>query len=251
MKAKVILDKIYYQISADQFSSEDPISIPRQFQLKQDIEISAFFAAILAWGQRPTIIKNCTWLMEQMHWAPYDFIMNHEDRDLKVFEQFVHRTFNGTDCLYFIAALRSLYTGNDSLEHYFIGDTAKNRIIAFNDAFFSLDYAPGRTRKHIANPAKGSAAKRLNMFLRWMVRKDNTEIDFGIWKNIPSSDLQCPLDVHVRRAAMHLGLLKRKQADWKAVEELGLSLRAMDPVDPIKYDIPLFEYGKSLNSSNS
>ena len=225
------------------FIDNDPISIPKRFSKKQDIEISSFFASILAWGQRKTIIKNTNKLMGWMGEEPHRFIMDHSDADLKVFESFVHRTFNSTDCLYFIEVLKQFYLRENSLENYFKGDTVESRLINFRNQFFNYDFAPQRTKKHIANPSNNSSAKRLNMFLRWMVRKD--EIDFGIWKSIKPAELRCPLDVHVQRAAFHFGLLSRKQQDWKAVDELSDSLVLLDPLDPIKYDLALFKWSES------
>jgi uncharacterized protein (TIGR02757 family) len=237
------LDSILDAIKPMDFIDNDPISIPKRFSKKQDIEISSFFASILAWGQRKTIIKNTNKLMGWMGEEPHRFIMDHSDADLKVFESFVHRTFNSTDCLYFIEVLKQFYLRENSLENYFKGDTVKSRLINFRNQFFNYDFAPQRTKKHIANPSKNSSAKRLNMFLRWMVRKD--EIDFGIWKSIKPAELRCPLDVHVQRAAFHFGLLSRKQQDWKAVDELSNSLILLDPLDPIKYDLALFKWSES------
>jgi len=237
------LDGVLETINPIDFIENDPISIPKRFSKKQDIEISAFFAAILAWGQRKTIIKNTNKLMGWMGEEPHRFIMDHSDADLKVFESFVHRTFNSTDCLYFIEVLKQFYLRENSLENYFKGDTVKSRLINFHNQFFNYDFAPQRTKKHIANPSKNSSAKRLNMFLRWMVRKD--EIDFGIWESIKPAELRCPLDVHVQRAAFNFRLLSRKQKDWKAVDELSDCLYSLDPVDPIKYDLALFKWSES------
>lgn len=237
------LDLILNSIQSNDFVANDPISIPKRFSKLQDIEISAFFASVLAWGQRKTIINNTNKLMHWMGEEPYRFVMEHSEKDLKVFESFVHRTFNSTDCLYFIEVLKQFYLKEDSLEIYFKGDTVKNRLIHFHHQFFDFDFAPQRTKKHIANPSKNSSAKRLNMFLRWMVRKDH--IDFGIWSSIKPADLRCPLDVHVQRAAFHFGLLTRKQQDWKAVDELSDSLLNLDDTDPIKYDLALFKWSES------
>lgn len=236
------LDQELEQIHAHEFITADPIKIPKRFTLKQDIEIASFFASILAWGQRITIINNTNKLMHWMGEEPYNFILHYKANDLKPFESFVHRTFNSTDCLYFISRLRDFYLEQDSLEHFFEGNTMKERIANFHVHFFKTDFAPARTRKHIANPAKGSSAKRLNMFLRWMVRSD--DIDFGLWKTIKPSELKCPLDVHVQRAAMQFGLLNRKQQDWKAVEELSNNLVQLDINDPIKYDLALFKWSE-------
>lgn len=237
------LDGVLNTINPRDFIENDPISIPKRFVKKQDIEISAFFAAILAWGQRKTIINNTNRLMNWMGEEPYRFIMEHSGTDLKVFESFVHRTFNSTDCLYFIEVLKQFYMKENSLEKSFKGDTIKNRLINFHHQFFDFDFASQRTRKHIANPSKNSSAKRLNMFLRWMVREDS--IDFGIWDSIKPADLRCPLDVHVQRAAFHFGLLSRKQQDWKAVDELSDYLLRLDANDPIKYDLALFKWSES------
>ncbi len=242
-KAKYQLDSILQNLNPKDFIDNDPISIPHRFKTKEDIEISAFFAAILAWGQRKTIINNGNKLMHWMGEEPHRFILEHSDDELKQFEKFVHRTFNSTDVLYFIEVLRHWYRDGKSLEDYFVGDTMKDRITSFHQSFFAYDFAPDRTRKHIANPARNSSAKRLNMFLRWMVRND--ELDFGIWHSIKPSELKCPLDVHVQRAAFHFGLLTRKQQDWKAVEELSANLLELDSKDPIKYDLALFKWSEA------
>jgi uncharacterized protein (TIGR02757 family) len=241
-KAKAELDTILDKLSVESFIANDPISIPKRFSKKEDIEISAFFASILAWGQRVTIINNTNKLMHWMGEEPHKFILEHSDYELKAMEKFVHRTFNSTDLLYFIEVLKHFYSKGNSLENYFIGETMKDKIAHFHQSFFDFDFAPSRTRKHIANPAKNSSAKRLNMYLRWMVRND--ELDFGIWKSINTSELKCPLDVHVQRAAFHFGLLTRTQQDWKAVEELSDNLLLLDGVDPIKYDLALFKWSE-------
>ena len=242
-QTKSQLDTILQNLNPKDFIDNDPISIPHRFKTKEDIEISAFFAAILAWGQRKTIINNGNKLMHWMGEEPHRFILDHSDTELKQFEKFVHRTFNSTDVLYFIEVLRHWYRDGKSLEDYFVGDTMKDRITSFHQSFFAYDFAPDRTRKHIANPARNSSAKRLNMFLRWMVRND--ELDFGIWHSIKPSELKCPLDVHVQRAAFHFGLLTRKQQDWKAVEELSANLLELDSIDPIKYDLALFKWSEA------
>jgi uncharacterized protein (TIGR02757 family) len=237
------LDSILENLNPQDFIDNDPISIPHRFTTKEDIEISAFFAAILAWGQRKTIINNSNKLMHWMGEEPHRFIMEHSDSELKQFEKFVHRTFNSTDVLYFIEVLKQWYTKGKSLEDYFVGETMKDKISKFHQSFFDFDFAPARTRKHIANPAKNSSAKRLNMYLRWMVRNDG--LDFGLWHSIKPSELKCPLDVHVQRAAFHFGLLTRKQQDWKAVDELSSNLLRLDKVDPIKYDLALFKWSEA------
>ena len=242
-QTKSQLDTILQNLNPKDFIDNDPISIPHRFTTKEDIEIASFFAAILAWGQRKTIINNGNKLMHWMGEEPHRFILDHSDTELKQFEKFVHRTFNSTDVLYFIEVLRHWYRDGKSLEDYFVGDTMKDKISSFHQSFFAYDFAPNRTRKHIANPAKNSSAKRLNMFLRWMVRND--ELDFGIWHSIKPSELKCPLDVHVQRAAFHFGLLTRKQQDWKAVEELSANLLELDSKDPIKYDLALFKWSEA------
>ena len=242
-QTKSQLDTILQNLNPKDFIDNDPISIPHRFKTKEDIEISAFFAAILAWGQRKTIINNGNKLMHWMGEEPHRFILDHSDTELKQFEKFVHRTFNSTDVLYFIEVLRHWYRDGYSLEDYFVGDTMNDKISSFHQSFFAFDFAPDRTRKHIANPAKNSSAKRLNMFLRWMVRNDG--LDFGIWHSIEPSELKCPLDVHVQRAAFHFGLLTRKQQDWKAVEELSANLLELDSIDPIKYDLALFKWSEA------
>lgn len=230
-----------------EFIEKDPISIPHRFSLKEDIEIAGFFAATIAWGNRTMILNNAGKLMAMMDNAPYDFILNHAPSDLKPLEHFVHRTFNGIDCLYFIYSLKNIYINHVGLEKLFTdgykqGLTIKSAITFFRSIFLETEY-PDRTKKHLANPQKGSAAKRLNMFLRWMIRQDNKGVDFGIWKDIPPSVLQCPLDVHSGNVSRNLKLLKRKANDWKAVEELTKNLKYFDPIDPVKYDFALFGTG--------
>jgi uncharacterized protein (TIGR02757 family) len=255
-QTKSQLDTILQNLNPKDFIDNDPISIPHRFTTKEDIEISAFFAAILAWGQRKTIINNANKLMHWMGEEPHRFILEHSDNELKQFEKFVHRTFNSTDVLYFIEVLRHWYRDGKSLEDYFVGDTMKDKISSFHQSFFAFDFAPDRTRKHIANPAKNSSAKRLNMYLRWLVRGkgrlegdsaqcDLNSLDFGIWHSIKPSELKIPLDVHVQRAAFHFGLLTRKQQDWKAVEELSANLLILDSKDPIKYDLALFKWSEA------
>ena len=239
----------YLEYNQKEFITNDPITIPHKFRLKQDIEISGFFAAILAWGQRKTIINKCNELFNLMDNSPYDFIMNHKEVDLKGFLSFKHRTFNATDTLYFIHFLKTFYKEKESLEEAFITGinrytrSIKDGLIHFHDLFFSLPDAPLRTRKHISTPATRSACKRLNMFLRWMVRKDDRGVDFGIWENISPSQLICPCDIHVLRVARHLGLILRKQNDWITAEELTENLRQFDPTDPVRYDFALFGLG--------
>jgi uncharacterized protein (TIGR02757 family) len=231
------------------FISNDPISIPRQFIKKQDIEIAALFAAVLAWGNRTTIINKCNELMALMNNHPYDFILQHKEDDLKRLLHFKHRTFNTTDLLYFIHFLKDYYSNNESLENAFVDSLTKKEkdtekaLIHFHDLFFSLENAPKRTQKHIPTPLRKSTCKRMNMFLRWMVRQDNNGVDFGIWKTIRPSQLVCPIDLHVDRVARKLGLVKRKQNDWQTATELTTRLKEFDANDPVKYDFALFGLG--------
>lgn len=231
-----------------EFITVDPISIPHQFSKKEDIEITAFLTATIAWGQRATILKNASRLMQMMDNAPLEFILNHTKNDLKPFSKFVHRTFNGIDCIYFIQSLQNIYKKYGGLESVFTVYLKKkdtdpgNAIHQFRKIFFALPY-PSRTKKHIADPLANSSSKRICMFLRWMVRKDKRGVDFGIWKNIKMNQLACPLDLHSARVARSLGLLERKQNDWKAVMELTNKLKQFDPDDPVKYDFALFGLG--------
>jgi len=246
-RLKDFLDEKYLLYNRPDFIEQDPISIPHRFSKKQDIEISGFFAAILAWGQRKTIINKCLSLMEMMDHAPHDFLLNHQEEDLKPFLQFKHRTFNATDTLYFITFLSKLYRQHETLEHAFVpngpfGDM-EGILVGFHERFFDDPFAPARTRKHIATPARKAACKRINMFLRWMVRKDEYGVDFGIWGEIKPDQLICPCDVHVDRVARKLGLIERKQTDWRTAVELTESLKAFDPADPVKYDFALFGMG--------
>jgi len=231
------------------FIKDDPVCIPHLFTKKQDIEIAGFFAAIFAWGNRTTIINKSKELLQLMHNAPYDFCLNHTTADLKKLEGFKHRTFNTTDLLYFIEFFKFHYAKNDSLETAFSqwmskkDLTVENALKGFYHYFFSLADVPQRTKKHIASPEKNSSCKRLNMFLRWMVRIDDKGVDFGTWKNISPAQLICPIDVHVGRVAVRLGLLKRQQTDWLAALELTDYLRNLDAADPSKYDFALFGLG--------
>ena len=227
------------------FIAEDPVSIPHLFKKKQDREIAGFFAATFAWGNRTTIINKSKELMQWMDMAPYDFCLHHRETDLKRFLQFRHRTFTATDLLYFIQFFKHHYQKCTSLEDAFTrhGSTVKAMLIGFHHYFFSFPDVPARTRKHVATPERGSSCKRLNMFLRWMVRKDHSGVDFGIWKKIRPAQLICPLDLHVARVARQFNLLHRKQNDWQAAEELTAFLRTLDPLDPVKYDFALFALG--------
>lgn len=280
LELKDFLDIKVEQYNRPNFIQNDPICIPHQFSKKQDIEIAAFFAAILAWGQRKTIINKCNELFARMDNEPYEFMMHHGDADLKRLLGFKHRTFNDTDLLYFIAFFNSHYQQFDSLEAAFLppGDGFQTDFLSeqvignykavsyassscmltglsqqepkieralnyFRSYFFSLPDYPRRTVKHVSSPMQKSTCKRLNMFLRWMVRSDDEGVDFGIWKTIKPADLICPCDVHVDRVARRLGLIERKQTDWRTAVELTDRLRELDPVDPVKYDFALFGLG--------
>ncbi len=234
------LEQKFEQYNHAKFIESDPIQIPKRFEKLQDIEIAGFFAAILAWGQRKTIINKCNMLMNLMDESPHEFCLNATEKDLKNLEHFKHRTFNGIDLKYFIGTLKTIYTNHSSLQSLFSHKDPITRITQFRTTFFSSPSHPKRTEKHISNPLTNSACKRLNMYLRWMVR-DN--IDFGLWKNISKSSLLCPLDVHSGRVARKLGLLSRKQNDLKACLELSENLKKYDAKDPIKYDIVLFSLG--------
>jgi len=244
---KDFLDEKAEKYNHPDFIETDPVQIPHLFSDKNDIEIAGFFSATIAWGQRVTIIKNMQKLMALMDYAPHEFIINYKDSDLERFTYFKHRTFNGDDCKFFIRSLRNIYTKYGSLgkliqNSYKQDQNIFNVLIGLRSMFFELDH-PVRTQKHFSNVLKGASAKRLNMFLRWMIRQDNKGVDFGIWQQIPSSALYLPLDVHTGNVARKLGLLKRKQNDWKAVEEITGVLRKFDPDDPIKYDFALFGLG--------
>ena len=239
-----LLEEKYNQFNRKSFIESDPISIPHLFSKKEDIEIAAFISATIAWGQRVTINKNANRFMEIMDMSPYDFVLNHSSKDLQRFENFKHRTFNGIDAEYFIKALQNIYTMHNGLEQVFAQhqNDMQTNISNFKQVFFEIDH-PLRTTKHVSDPLKNSSAKRINMFLRWMVRNDNRGVDFGLWKSIDSKNLMMPLDVHTGNVGRKLGLLERKQNDWKAVEELTKNLRNFDKLDPIKYDFSLFGLG--------
>jgi uncharacterized protein (TIGR02757 family) len=240
------LEEKVSQYNTTEFIESDPICIPHQYYLKEDIEISGFLAATIAWGNRKMIVKNGFKLMELMGNSPYDFVMNCHENHLNILDGFVHRTFNSTDLKYFITALRNIYSNHGSLEKVFsksvTSESTQPAIHEFKQVFFSLPH-PMRTTKHISDPAMGSSAKRINMYLRWMVRKDNRGVDLGLWKSISPHQLSCPLDVHSGNVARKLGLLTRKLNDAKALEELDNNLREMDKDDPVKYDFALFGLG--------
>jgi uncharacterized protein (TIGR02757 family) len=265
---KSFLDAKVSQYNRPEFIQNDPIVIPHQFTLQQDIEIMGFWAATLAWGQRVTIINKCRELIAWMDGAPYDFIINHQEPDLKKLLSFKHRTFNDIDTLYFISFFRQHYEKYDSLEDAFLppsplkGELKSQYLVNeasqtpapplggwgasldhFRSYFFSLPDFPHRTKKHVSSPSQKSTCKRLNMFLRWMVRKDDAGVDFGIWNRMSPADLICPCDLHVDRVARKLKLITRKQTDWQTALELTDHLRQFDPLDPVKYDFALFGLG--------
>jgi len=275
LELKNFLDHKVEQYNQPNFIVNDPVCIPHLFEQKQDIEIAGFFAAVLAWGQRKTIINKCRELLGRMDNAPYDFVLNHSDDDLKRLLNFKHRTFNDTDLLYFISFFKYHYQKYDSLEQAFVprqnifrsefletsssineieyasetcfsGDlnfSIEQALNHFRRYFFSLEDFPHRTKKHISSPMQKSTCKRLNMFLRWMVRADNNGVDFGIWNRLKPEDLICPCDVHVDRVGRLLGLINRKQTDWLTAVELTENLKQFDAMDPVKYDFALFGLG--------
>lgn len=265
---RTFLDRKVAEYNRPSFITDDPVSIPHQFTQKQDIEIAGFFTAIFSWGNRKTIIGKTQELMQLMDQAPYQFVRSHTDNDLRRLLGFKHRTFNATDLLYFVDFFHHHYARYDSLEDAFLlpweqrkgsagsasgaGGPAgaydpASALSAFHHYFFSLDDVPPRTRKHIASPEKHSSCKRINMFLRWMVRKDDQGVDFGLWNRIPASRLICPLDVHVARVAKRFGLLTRERSDWLAALELTENLALLDKEDPAKYDFALFSLGVMEN----
>lgn len=243
---KDFLDSKVEQYNNPKFIESDPIQIPHQFNKNEDIEIAGFLTATIAWGNRKSIINNAKRLMELLDNSPHDFVVNHQQIDLEKLLPFVHRTFNGDDCIQFIKSLQHIYKNYNGLESVFAESAEKysmqTSISKFKNIFFEIDHLK-RTQKHVSDPLKNSAAKRINMFLRWMVRNDNAGVDFGIWKSMTPSQLSCPLDVHSGNVARKLGLLKRKQNDAKALNELDKSLRKLDPNDPVKYDFALFGLG--------
>ena len=258
------LDRKFAQYNQPAFIEYDPISIPHRFTKKEDVEIAAFLVSSIAWGNRKGIISSGMRLMHLMDNQPADFVRNFSEADLGRFRRFVHRTFQPVDLEYFLFALKNIYLHHGGMEKVFTGSRpaglqsggchnlgfvhdepqgdVKACILRFRDVFFSLPH-PLRTRKHLSDPSAGSAAKRVNMFLRWMVRNDGAGVDFGLWTGISAAELMCPLDVHSARVARRLGLLSRKQNDWKAVVELTANLRRLDPADPVKYDYALFGLG--------
>jgi uncharacterized protein (TIGR02757 family) len=243
---KVFLDQRVDLYNRSLFIGVDPISIPHRFTVREDIEIAGFLAATIAWGNRVAILRSADRMLAFMGNSPYDFVINHRDSDLKCIDGCIHRTYFAEDFIYFIEALRYIYTEKGGMEavfaRYQTADSLQPAIHEFGKIFFELPHNP-RTRRHLSDPYKGSAAKRINMFLRWMVRSDDRGVDFGLWRSVSPSVLSCPLDVHSGNVARKLGLLNRKQSDAKAVSELDARLREMDPADPVKYDFALFGLG--------
>ncbi|MGB6269097.1 MAG: TIGR02757 family protein [Olleya sp.] len=243
---KDFLDAKVELYNTPHFIESDPIQIPHLFSKKEDIEIAGFLSATIAWGNRKSIINNSHKMMQLLDQSPFDFVMQHQESDLEKLEPFVHRTFNGIDFITFIKGLQHIYINHNGLEAVFAKHAQKNSLQAaihyFKSAFFEIEHLQ-RTHKHISDPFKNSAAKRINMFLRWMVRPNNTNVDLGVWKSLSPAQLSCPLDVHSGNVARKLGLLKRKQNDGKALAELDKSLRQLDPKDPVKYDFALFGLG--------
>lgn len=242
------LDAYVRQYNRPEFIHADPIVVPHAFSKKQDVEIAGLFAAIFAWGQRTTIIAKSRELMARMDNRPHEFVLHHCENDLRALTGFQHRTFNDTDLLYLVAFLQAHYKEHNSLEAAFLPSSTpfvsmERCLMHFHEQVFCFDWAPQRTRKHIATPARHSACKRLNMYLRWMVRNDGAGVDFGLWERIPTAGLIMPLDLHVQRVARKLGLLQHEQADWLAAVKLTETLRAFDAADPVKYDFALFGMG--------
>ena len=240
---KKFLDEKYQEYNNVKFIEDDPIQIPHLFTNHKDIEIAGFLTSIISWGNRKSIINNAKKMMNLLDNSPYDFIKNCKDSEIKKLE-FVHRTFNSIDFRFFLHSLKNIYTQNESMEDVFLDDDSNfmfDGIINFRKIFFSVNHEK-RSQKHISNPLKNSCCKRINMFLRWMVRNDQN-VDFGIWKKIKRSKLSCPLDVHTGRVARKLGLINRKQNDFKSLCELDKNLRLLDNEDPVKYDFSLFGLG--------
>lgn len=243
---KSFLDSKVEQYNNVRFIESDPIQIPHQFDKKQDIEIAGFLTATISWGNRKSIINNGKFMMELMDNSPHDFVINHREKDLQALLPFIHRTFNGMDFIQFVESLKHIYSKHGGLEAIFSKyaepKSLQKSISNFKSHFFEIEHLP-RSQKHISDPLKNSAAKRINMFLRWMVRQDKAGVDLGVWKTLSPSQLSCPLDVHSGIVARKLGLLERKQNDAKALIELDTSLRILDPSDPVKYDFALFGLG--------
>jgi uncharacterized protein (TIGR02757 family) len=243
---KSYLDEKVLQYNNQSFIDSDPVQIPHLYDLKEDIEISAFLSATISWGNRKAIVNNAMKMMELMGNSPYDFVMSHNENDLIKLENFVHRTFNGLDFITFIKCLQNIYLNHEGLEAVFYKNienkSLQNSIVHFKKIFFEIEHS-SRTEKHVSDPSRGSAAKRINMFLRWMCRKDKYGVDLGIWKTISPSLLSCPLDIHSGNVARKLQLISRKQNDSEALFELDTNLRLLDKNDPVKYDFALFGIG--------
>ena len=246
LELKDFLESKVIQYNTKKFIGTDPIQVPHMFSNKYDIEISSFLTSTIAWGNRKSIIKNANRLMQLMDYSPYEFVINHDQSDLEVFNGFVHRTFNSVDAKQFIKSLKNIYINHGGIEtifnKYSDKDSLQFAIHKFKTHFFEIEHTE-RTKKHISDPIKNSAAKRINMFLRWMVRPNESGVDFGIWDSISTSQLSCPLDIHSGKVARKLGLLQRKQNDNKALKELDRNLRKFDKNDPTKYDFALFGLG--------
>ncbi len=243
---KAFLDEKVQLYNNPKFIESDPIQVPHRFSKKADIEIAGFLTATIAWGNRKSIIKNAHRMMELLDHSPFEFVMQHQASDLETLQAFVHRTFNGNDFTQFVKSLQHIYKSHGGLEAVFVKHVEHNSlqksIHEFKKVFFEVPHLE-RTKKHVSDPLKNSAAKRINMYLRWMVRNDNAGVDFGIWKSLSPAQLSCPLDVHSGNVARKLGLLKRKQNDGKALTELDNNLRQLDINDPVKYDFALFGLG--------
>jgi uncharacterized protein (TIGR02757 family) len=241
----LFLETKYRQYNRPEFIKTDPVSVPHGFSQREDIEIAGFLTAVISWGNRSSIIADANRMFSMMGCPPYEFLLKANDRDLEIFRAFYHRTFNGEDCIFFLRSLQHIYKNLGGLQGAFgnINETGiKESISRFRRIFLELKHFP-RLEKHLADPSKGASAKRILMFLRWMVRNDGLGVDFGLWKNVSSASLMCPLDIHSGNVSRKLGLLQRKANDWKAVEELTDNLRQFDPRDPVKYDFALFGIG--------
>lgn len=236
------LDRKAAQYNRPAFIPEDPIAVPHEYQQREDQEIAGFLTATIAWGRRPRIVESGRHMMALLDGAPAQFVRQHQPGDLRRLDPFVHRTFQPVDFRYFLSALQRLYQAGDGLRGAFQGADAEAAIIHFREAFFGAPH-PSRTQKHVSDPRKNSACKRLNMFLRWMVRHDRQGVDLGLWQHLQPHQLSLPLDVHSGRVARRLGLLQRRASDWKAVREVDASLRCLDPQDPVRYDFALFGLG--------
>ncbi len=250
---KAFLDEKAAEYEHPTFLEADPIQLPHEFSQKEDIEIAGFLIALIAWGNRKSILKSGRLMLDLLDNSPFDFVLNHREADLLPLENFVHRTFQGKDLPFMIRVLKELYASEGGLEGFFskersqptkeaITSPLQIRISELKSYFFSWPHQ-ARTRKHLADPVGGSAAKRINMYLRWMVRPADKGVDFGLWPHIHPKELSCPLDVHTANIARKLKILKRKQNDAKAVAELDRALRRFDPEDPVKYDFALFGLG--------